>query len=195
MPSHLAPRFGVLGAAASIRPAAVSAGDGTLANRKRDRPSIGRHDHYPRSTQGHTVHPGLLSYGRGKYRTVSRNYRGLAGFLLGSCRAIEEADLYGNWNRCPISGKLAADNLPPAQARSSHSRWSAGVTSRDFGPVAEVFAEVNFSRSRRQGLDLRELAIKLEHGTFPTLLVPQTSWTCFHCNNRLADSGGIHLSD
>src|SRR5215471_3208404 len=83
MPSHLAPRFGVLGAATSIRPAVISAGDGTLANRKRDRPSIGRHDRYPRSTQGHTVHPGLHSYGRGKYRTVSRNYRGLAGFLLG----------------------------------------------------------------------------------------------------------------
>ncbi len=82
MPSHLAPRFGVLGTAASIFFGASGVRRRTLANRKRNRPSTGRHDLYPRYSRGHTVHPGWHSYGRASTRTVSRNYRGLAGFVL-----------------------------------------------------------------------------------------------------------------
>src|ERR1700733_12402526 len=106
MPSHLAPRFGVLGTAASILFGASCVHRGTLANRKWNRPSTGRHDLYPRYSRGHTVHPGWHSYGRASTRTVSRNYRGLAGFVLkgeGAMTASLESDIGAG---CPISRVL-----------------------------------------------------------------------------------------
>src|SRR5215469_7263259 len=94
-----------------------------------------------------------------------------------------------------FSEKLPADNLPPAAPRSSYSRWSAAVTSRDFGPLPEVFAEVNFSSSPRQGFDLRGGGDQARSRHLRKLACAATSWTCLHFNNRLAHSGGIHLSD